>query len=246
MSRVSLASIALISFASCAHADSAFYNSFNDEPVALFRWTGFYFGPNAGWGWAANPSDIHYVSSIGLTDSSAGPDASGGFVGGQIGYNWQGLFNPNVVAGVEADFQGSHVEDTINGSTANGLTGFARQDLEWFGTVRGRLGWVWNDTLIYGTGGFAYGNVKNSTFGSGLGESISLTGDTNHTGYVVGGGLEHAVAANASVKVEYQYINLGEDTLTGSFSPPIGVSVRSSTIDNSFHTIRAGLNIKLN
>ena len=63
---------------------------------------------------------------------------------------------------------------------------------------------------------------------------------------VARGGFEHAVAANASVKVEYQYINLGDETLTGSFSPPIGGSVRSSTIDNSFHTIRAGLNIKLN
>jgi len=82
-----------------------------------------------------------------------------------------------VVVGVEADIQAADVQDTFHGTTDNGLVGFARQDLEWFGTVRGRLGWAFDHTLIYGTGGFAYGRVEDSTFGTALGESISMRSD---------------------------------------------------------------------
>ena len=234
----------LLALASSAHADGPFGGSLKDEVVPVFRWTGFYVGINGGYGWAANPGDIHYESSLGLADRSGGPDAAGGFGGGQIGYNWQGPFSPNVVVGVEADIQAADVQDTFHGTTDNGLVGFARQDLEWFGTVRGRLGWAFDHTLVYGTGGFAYGRVEDSTFGTALGQSISMRSDDNRTGYVVGGGIEYAFGGNLSLKVEYQFINLGDESLFGVFTPS-GVTATSSPIDASFHTVRAGLNLKL-
>ena len=108
-----------------------------------------------------------------------------------------------MVVGVEADIQAADVQGTFHGTTDNGLVGFARQDLEWFGTVRGRLGWAFDHTLVYGTGGFAYGRVEDSTFGTALGQSISMRSDDNRTGYVVGGGIEYAFDRNLSMKVEY-------------------------------------------
>jgi outer membrane immunogenic protein len=233
--------VGLIALASPAYADGPFNGGY--EPVPIFRWTGFYFGANAGYGWAANPGDITYESTLG-PDRSRGPNAGGEFGGGQIGYNWQGVFGSSFVAGVEADIQGSNIDDTIEGTTASGLTGSVRQDLQWFGTVRGRLGWAFDRTLVYGTGGFAYGRVTDvASANDGMGNSITLRGDPDRTGYVVGGGVEHAVSPTVSFKVEYQYINFGEQSLSGVFTS--GDVARSSPVDDTFHTVRFGVNIKL-
>jgi outer membrane immunogenic protein len=227
----------LLALASSAYADGPFEGPF--EPIPAFTWTGFYIGGNGGYGWAANPGDITYNN----LDVSAGPSASGGFGGGQIGYNWQGAFGSSFVVGIEADIQGADISDTFDGTTLGGITGSVRQELDWFGTVRGRLGWAWDQTLIYATGGFAYGHVENTSVGSGFGETISLKSDADQTGFVVGGGIEKFIASNVWFKVEYQYIDLGGESVTG-FSEPSGIAIRSSPIDASFHTVRAGLNFK--
>lgn len=227
----------LLAVASSAYADGPFEGPI--EPIPAFTWTGFYVGGNGGYAWAANPGNITYNG----VDVSGGPDASGGFGGGQIGYNWQGAFSPSVVLGIEADIQGADISDTLHGTTTGGITGSVTQDLDWFGTVRGRLGWAWDQTLIYATGGFAYGRVENRSSGTGGGETIFLKSDSDQTGYVVGGGVEHFIASNVSFKIEYQYVNLGDDRMTG-FSEPSDVAVRSSPIDASFHTVRVGLNFK--
>ena len=104
---------------------------------------------------------------------------AGGFGGGQLGYNFQ--FG-SLVLGVEADLQGSNIAGSGANAIFNPLAGgccnpdFAclpsysscpggvpggvcagRNDLDvdWFGTVRGRLGYAFGNTLLYGTGGFA-------------------------------------------------------------------------------------------
>ena len=94
-----------------------------------------------------------------------GYQPEGGFGGGQIGYNIQ---RGNIVFGLEADFEGAD----INGSkTANGTytdpagNQYAaslglKTTLDWFGTLRGRVGYTFDRALVYGTGGFAYGHVK--------------------------------------------------------------------------------------
>src|SRR5262249_12941914 len=106
----------------------------------------------------------------------------GGFIGGaQIGYNWQ--YSPLIVVGLEADFQGALERETNNlssqsnfvglGGTGCGLgsntfttpctsnTSYTTQ-IDWFGTVRARIGYVWGDgnVMSYLTGGLAYGEVK--------------------------------------------------------------------------------------
>ncbi|MGC1315355.1 MAG: hypothetical protein WA730_07645 [Pseudolabrys sp.] len=77
----------------------------------------------------------------------------------QAGYNWQ--IN-NWVLGIEADFQGA----AIKGSVAAPIflvaipilsaIENAIEKLEWFGTVRGRLGVAFDRVFVYGTGGFAF------------------------------------------------------------------------------------------
>ena len=84
-------------------------------PQPVFSWTGFYIGANAGYGWGTGQD------AAGL----AGIDPKGWSAGGQAGFNYQ--FENNVVAGIEADLQGTD----ISGGTA----GFSTT-LDLLGSVR--------------------------------------------------------------------------------------------------------------
>jgi outer membrane immunogenic protein len=229
-----------------------------------YNWTGFYLGVNGGYGWGAN-SSVNFVgndpvASNLLTGTGAPANAgatavvppnfrpAGGLGGAQIGYNWQ--FNRTWVAGIEADFDGAN----INGS---GTTGFnapliiggtpstvnALSKMDWFGTVRGRIGFLPTDRLlIFGTGGLAYGQVRDSVnigvsgltgagngglgpngfsflcgAGGPLGNSPQancFVGSNTRTavGWTAGGGFEYAFWHNVSVKFDYLYVDLGNSS----------------------------------
>lgn len=128
-----------------ANAADVYRGGLKDGPPPVFvaapTWTGFYIGVNGGYGGTANDGPL---------------SPSGGFGGGQIGYNWQGLFGYSPwVLGIEADFQGSGISDSI------GYAGdYLQTSLNWFGTVRGRVGYSFGPALLYATGGFAYGEVE--------------------------------------------------------------------------------------
>jgi outer membrane immunogenic protein len=180
---------------------------YKDGPVyATVDWSGLYAGINAGGGGTAN-------------DGVVSP--SGGFFGGQIGYNWQGVLGlgGNWVVGVEADIQASGIDDSVEGF---------KSSLNWFGTVRGRVGYAFGPTLVYGTGGFAFGEVENTGLGS----------DTQ-TGWVVGGGVEHKFSPTWSIKAEYQFISLDAG------DPANGRSLGLVNGDRSeINTFRVGLNYR--
>ena len=176
-------------------------------PVPVFSWTGFYVGVNGGYGWHAGDSDVTAVNveiSEALTaHRSAHSKSQGWFGGGQIGYNWQ--FAPQWVAGIEADIQGANINGSATAFAPNPVFGdpndpnanvnaYAKTKLDWFGTIRARLGYTLFDrTLIYATGGFAFGGVKDALSVTELSEGTLFSGAATHdktaTGYVLGGGL---------------------------------------------------------
>jgi outer membrane immunogenic protein len=188
-----------------------------------FSWTGFYVGVDGGYGWNAN--DVLSAPPVLLRPQ-------GGFGGGQIGYNWQ---TGPIVFGAEADFQGSGIEDQTSFQGVD-----FKSNLDWFGTVRGRFGYAFGSSLLYPTGGFAYGNIDNeiSPFG------VTAKNSGTATGWVVGGGWEYLFSPAWSAKVEYQYIDLGRN------DPVVaGINLCTAGIglvchDDAFHTVRAGLNFK--
>lgn len=165
---------------------------FSPAPVAT--WTGFYVGANVGYGWAN-------VGTAAFSD-----DLSGVIGGGQIGYNYQ---VSQWVLGVEGDFQGSAESRTDSGSVL-GTTFTIDQQIRWFGTLRGRLGYAFNDVLIYATGGAAWQNYELSV--SALGTTVS--DDTTKIGWTVGGGVEWMFAPQWSVKGEYLYMDTGDTDVT--------------------------------
>src|SRR5262249_6574018 len=168
--------------------------------------------------------------------------------GGQIGYNWQGVWHPHLVLGIEADIEGSGIQDSFSGRSINQFNDrlSAKKDLDWFGTVRGRVGYAFDNVLVYGTGGFAFGGVKNNlvdVLTVAPTGTVNLSKDSTETGYVVGGGIEYMVSPRWSVKAEYQFIDLGNYKLSAPEVPPSGSRVfTTNKIDNTFNTVRAGVN----
>jgi outer membrane immunogenic protein len=210
-------------------------------PAPTCVWCGWYVGVNGGYGESANTDNVVFFTSTGFTLPYAGLRAKGGFVGGQAGYNWQsGAF----VYGIEADIDGSWLKDSFN-NQPDGFGDFANahRNIDYFGTVRARLGYAFDHFLVYGTGGFAYGRVDNQIFGFNPGATADFDRSDTEVGFTVGGGLEYAVARAWSLKLEYQYIDLGHYTLFAHVFPlSIGETIVTNKIDNSFNTIRLGLN----
>jgi outer membrane immunogenic protein len=218
-------------------------------------WTGFYAGVNLGGGWTANsvnPNNLTpYVSTATgavffLPGNNVGGSNAGGVVGGgQIGYNYQ--FGTNFVVGVETDFQGTSMRSGGNNNFAlfpdpvvpgaflvplfpAGNPGIG---LNWFGTVRGRAGFLVSPTLlVYGTGGFAYGEVQGN-----------FSGRSNvRTGWTAGGGVEWMFMPNWSAKAEYLFTDLSSGGATG----PFGLVTFGTHRHPQFNVVRAGVNYHFN
>jgi outer membrane immunogenic protein len=261
--------------------------------VPAFSWTGFYAGINAGYGFGTQenrdptvigvPASTNLFSNIvtgapttGVVAFSNRNSNTDGFVGGgQIGYNYMFGASSGVVVGIEADAQyvdfgrnrntgtyatpaGADITPGARFFNPNGLS-----SLDYFGTVRGRLGYAFGQFLAYGTGGFAYG--------SGGGDEFGLTNRSRNdfaTGWTAGGGIEYALPTNSflnffnssavTLKVEGLYVNLDQGRNDGSFAVnPAGAVVGTYTpgttlvsgptarnTETEFAVVRAGINYK--
>ena len=232
-----------------------------------------------GGSWAGMAS----VAASGALNMNGG---SGFIGGGQVGYNYQ--FDPggfgSWLVGFEADIQGL----AGNSSSANMVSAvgpfaflggaevhtagiYGRASLDYIGTVRGRMGWVFTPTfLVYGTGGLAYGGANASTSISEFNNDCSLfpafcvqatagtTGSYSdaRAGWTIGGGLEWMFLPNWSAKVEYLHYDLGTAhwnnallAFTSNTFPdaggPAGIASQATTRFNG-NIVRAGVNYHFN
>jgi outer membrane immunogenic protein len=231
----------IVTTSSLAYADGM--PSYPGSGHAPFSWTGFYIGGNAGYGWADDRHDIALTNNFGVTIRAPGVEPEGGFGGGQLGYNWQ---QGHLLLGVEADLQAADINDGFSGRAIDGVDLDAHQRINYFGTVRGRVGIAFDRVLVYATGGFAYGGVRDQlfVFSPGVGLSANLHNDDTRGGSVVGGGVELALAPHWSVKAEYQHIDLGSERLTAPVLPPNGFVITSNKLENNADTVRIGLNYR--
>jgi outer membrane immunogenic protein len=175
-------------------------------------WTGAYVGLHAGYAWGTGTSSFG-----GFTGGDT--DIDGGFGGGQIGYNWQAP-GANWVLGVEADVSGGDIgfNETIPGGSES-------TSINVMGTVRGRLGFlVTPQTLIYGTGGFAWAR---NTVDINVPGVIVASSSATHTGWAAGAGIEHAFAPNWTARLEYLHTDYGTETY---FNSPVGLSADTDQV----------------
>ena len=215
----------------------------------VWSWTGFYAGIHAGGGWSDSSITQRNDLFPGFDTASFGNGNRAGVVGGgQIGYNWQ--FAPNWLLGIEGDFSGTGIRNnntapiTVGGAPIGpfGFNHVADQNINWLASIRGRLGWVWDRWLIYGTGGGAWADVDYRTDYTGLGVNNPLTISRTLSGWVAGGGVEYAVANNWTVRAEYLYYDLGSETVLNPTVAP-GFNL-VTTYDNKIHVVRGAVNYK--
>jgi outer membrane immunogenic protein len=171
-----------------------------NQPLNGYSWAGPYLGGTLGYEWGN-------VSNTGAKPSGI----AGGVTGG---YNWQ---SGNIVFGLEGDMQGTGANDRFaNYKFSN----------PWFGTVRGRIGYAFNNVLIYGTGGLAFGSLEGESMITGLQQSKTSAG------YAVGVGAEVGIYQNWTAKIEYLYVDLARNDYS--------LSGASHGLD--FGTVRLGVN----
>ncbi|MFO1124163.1 MAG: OmpW family outer membrane protein [Methylocystis sp.] len=265
-------------------ADLPRYKAPPPPPPPAFTWTGLYGGVNIGYAFGASSSEtggLSYISPGALavvpfgSAWTTGQNLQGVVGGGQLGYNYQ--FNPWLVIGFETDIQAADI-----GSHGNAAVGIAdaigphlqsvnsTKKVDWFGTVRGRVGLTlpsMPNLMVYGTGGFAYGQVVNNV---GFADNYTFAGaafvgggalghgyyDNTKVGWAAGGGLEWSPSMFPawSLKAEYLYVDLGNTRansvpLNGgapALGLPFGLTtpILSATQSSPtrFHTVRAGIN----
>ena len=172
-----------------------------NQPLNVYSWAGPYLGGNLGYAWGSVDNNCDQAFAV-------------SWAACRLGYNWQ--HGPGCSAS-KAIIQATGADDT-----------FAPWKFSnpWFGTVRGRGGYAFNNILVYGTVGLAFGELRADTSG--------LTKSHTNVGWTVGVGAEIGLTPNWSAKVEYLYVDLANSDF----------AVTGLSNGYSFGTFRAGVNYR--
>ncbi len=263
-------------------ADFPPYSVAKGPIIGGFDWEGFYVGGHIG---SATDNVSFTQTSVGWSDlvslvlgplpasnvntGEAGSLGATSVTGGaQIGYNW--LLPGPFLVGLEADISGTALSSTVLTSPAGDPSAVASwtDKLDVYGSVRTRLGWVSDNWLFYGTGGFGWVYDKftrkqlTAPFDlftapyvdiNALKAGTVVTNSHLRPGWVAGVGVEWAFARTWTVKLEYLHFDTASETLSGghfnfSTSPLIQASssVTGSQSDLTIDTVRVGFNHTFN
>jgi len=182
-----------------------------------------------------------FAQGVTTSTGSVSGSASSWLAGAQAGYNWQ---RGQVVYGLEADISATHLNTNLNLVLQNPLPATAlanaNADIDWYGTVRGRLGWTQGPWLFYGTGGLAYGHASLSS--SITSATLALSGQTSsvRAGWVAGAGIDYMWSPNVILSLDYQYVDLGNLSV-GSSAAGAGTLSQSANAHAQFQIVTAGL-----
>ena len=254
--------------------------------VPVFSWTGFYIGTHTSYAF----SDRQTIRTTGNNNGTGGitntqlnvaqgrrpgtfrSEQDGiGNVGGGFGYNYQFTPGSGVVVGINTDLTWTAISKSyayfgpvIPGVNTAPDPSNLRQRLDYLGTVQGRLGYAFDRVLVYGTGGFAYGNVNHRAAFLNPAGTLAYAGkfDDIETGYVYGGGIEWAIptdnflnrfnfigsllgSSGLTLKAEYLRYDLGSRNVLVNTT---GLTAATGSYTSRFNTegsiIKAGFNYK--
>lgn len=200
-----------------------------DFYAPAYNWTGFYIGGQAGLatGNTQGDPDLPFgPPELFSTDYSI----DGALYGGHVGYNFQA---GNLVFGLEGTFDGS----SIQGNTACVLVLECEREVNWVGTLVGRIGYAQGPAMVYGLGGVAWAAMDTEVSIAGV---SLLSGDDTHTGWVLGGGLAYAVSDNIIARIEYAHMDFGSETHVLADGP----FTVDDDVDAKLDTVRIGVSFK--
>lgn len=222
-------------------------------------WQGLYAGVHFGYGLGNGDTTINPLPTaaifINLAPQNQNPNPQGILGGVQVGYNYQmGKF----VIGAETTFSLTDMRGTktVSPITQNNGTPFpgagnnisTHESTDYFGTVRLRAGAApVPKLLLYATGGLAYGQVQyeaNTDFRPVGTEQYPASFSKFKVGWTAGAGVEYALIRNMSIKAEYLYYNLGDESVTANPVPPLPPFGIEYTWKTQAHIFNIGLSYK--
>ena len=198
-------------------------------PPAVFDWSGFYLGAHTGYAFGR--------ASTALSDPAttfARHNIGSAIAGVQAGHNI--VLPSRLLLGVEADitFPSYLQGNSIIASLATPNTSAVEQ-LDYAGTLRGRIGYAAPRWMFYATAGLAFagerflitqpGGIQNKTLAV-------------RTGWAVGAGVEVAIAPQWSARFEYLYSDFGRTDVAPAANTHLATAM-------TMQTLRVGLNRKI-
>jgi len=223
MNRITIALSALLALSASASAADLGWNTAAAtspmySPASVASWSGFYAGVNGGYTWGTTST----TPAIAATNNAS----SGWLAGGQVGYN---MDMGGLVIGAEADLQWTNLAY----SEPMGALGTFESRVDWLGTARARAGGTFGQVMPYVTLGAAFARGTSQVNNGG----VSTFQSASHFGWTAGVGIEAKATDNISVKAEYLYVDLGDQSYAGLPGGP-------RTIGQKANIIRAGVNYK--
>lgn len=254
-------------------------------PAVKSNWSGLYIGGHLGYGWSAENDDETFLFDTDLdgtygdtvltappnpvdafgpgfcggaatsTANTACDEDSGGFDGGlRVGYDWD--FGGFVIGALlEASIQ--DVSDSVSGFSTTPASYTMTRDLNALYAARLRAGYAFDNLLIYGTGGYAYGDVDRTFTTTNTANTFTPFNDDGIDGYQIGGGAEYMIGDGLSFGIEYIYTDLKDDEYfvavgpgtapaTNPFLQDNAAGTNIARSDDSFdvHSVRATLNYR--
>jgi outer membrane immunogenic protein len=150
----------------------------------------------------------------GVTNAGSGSgDAASWVAGIHAGHNWQ---DGATVYSIESDIQGTALRTSFNTLLTGNVLTNTTSNINYYGTFRGRVGWAAGQWLFYGTAGVAYGAWDfSSAYVSPFSSAVATNG--LNIGWVGGGGIEYKWSPHVIFSLNYQYVDLGKNTLSQPF-----------------------------
>lgn len=230
-------------------------------------WSGAYIGGFVGAAWTDRTiaADLtgewnNPLNPLNQTDRAAllpvlngGKTITGAIGGAAAGYNW---LVDQLLLGVEADYSAVGGSDSTTG-TVTAVSPYRVEtstDVDWVATFRGRLGFTYERSLVYVTGGLAVGEPRLTQTIAQLNFPYVETAALSSTkaGWVLGAGLEHALDSEWSLRLQYLHVDLGsQSTATAGVCPPPNVAIcevytGSRKVDFALDSVTAGINYRFN
>jgi outer membrane immunogenic protein len=168
---------------------------------------------------------------------------TGFYVGGNVG--WAGSTDALTNYGTDSSTGG------FGAAPIPPITTTYTRELDWLGTLRARVGYLWFPGLMfYGTGGLAYGENKLGVAAAcpawtppcSSEPSAAHQSSNTSAGLAVGAGAEWRFAPAWTLRGEYLYVEFGRFSNTISYTYGGNTSTLTSTIRERDNIARVALN----
>jgi len=252
MKKMLLATAAALAVTIAGSARAADLPLKSETPFAArFTWTGCYLGGHLGGGFAhkdiTDPAQLVQDSFLGPGSTTGittvSPAPNGVVIGGQIGCDYQ--FAPSWLVGVEGAASGSTMKAsrTVGLPLGNPDTALVQAKTDFLTSVTGRLGYAFDNVLLYAKGGVAMAGDRYDVTGSFAGTPFGFVGLENRIGWTAGGGVEWAFSQHWSASLEYDYYQFGHRTI--AMSDPANVFLGNADVRQNIQVVKAGLNFHI-